>query len=82
MRNKDGDFDPNELIFVDFDQAAYGFRMFDTLYWAANTNHQFSIDEIMNMMQGNLKPIILVFSYIVKCMLMNKLMTIPLLLPL
>jgi len=51
MRNKDGDFDPNELIFVDFDQAAYGFRMFDTLYWAANTNHQFSIDEIMNMMQ-------------------------------
>ena len=65
MRNKDGDFDPNELIFVDFDQAAYGFRMFDTLYWAANTNHQFSIDEIMNMMQGNLKPIILVFSYII-----------------
>lgn len=52
MRNKDGDFDPKELIFVDFDQAAYGFRMFDTLYWAANTNHQFSIDEIMNMMQG------------------------------
>ena len=61
MRNKDGDFDPNELIFVDFDQAAYGFRMFDTLYWAANTNHQFSIDEITNMMQGNLKPTILIF---------------------
>jgi len=61
MRNKDGDFDPNELIFVDFDQAAYGFRMFDLLYWAANTNQFFSIDEIKNMMQGEYKkPIIFI----------------------
>ena len=64
MRNKDGDFDPNELIFVDFDQAAYGFRIFDLLYWAANTNQFFSIDEIKNMMQGEHKTIIFIKSLI------------------
>ena len=37
MRNVEGDFDPNRLIFVDFDLAAYGARAFDinyhTSYW-------------------------------------------------
>ena len=37
MRNAEGDFDPNRLIFVDFDLAAYGARAFDinyhTSYW-------------------------------------------------
>ena len=37
MRNIEGDFDPNELVFVDFDLAAYGARAFDinyhTSYW-------------------------------------------------
>ena len=54
MRNKDGDFDPSELVFVDFDQAAYGFRMFDLLYWGANTNHRFSIEEIQTMVKGTI----------------------------
>jgi len=51
MRNKNGEFDPNELIFVDFDNAAYGFRIFDVLYWAANANHAFKDEEITQMMQ-------------------------------
>ena len=37
MRNAEGDFDPNRLVFVDFDLAAYGARAFDinyhTSYW-------------------------------------------------
>ena len=37
MRNVEGDFDPNRLVFVDFDLAAYGARAFDinyhTSYW-------------------------------------------------
>ena len=32
MRNEEGDFDPAELIFVDFDLTAYGARAFDLNY--------------------------------------------------
>ena len=80
MRKKDGDFDPNELIFVDFDQAAYGFRMFDLLYWAANTNQFFSIDEIKNMIQGEYKKPIIFIEFVFKFISMHKhMMTILLL---
>ena len=32
MRNEDGDFDPESLIIIDWDNAAYGYRAFDILY--------------------------------------------------
>ena len=80
MRNKDGDFKPSELIFVDFDQAAYGFRMFDLLYWAANTNQFYSIDEIKNMMQGEYKKTYFLLDFVFKFMSMHKHMMMILLL--
>ena len=44
MYNKNGDFDPESVIFVDFDLTAYGFRTWDVLYhmtkWPAPPTHQ------------------------------------------
>ena len=33
MRNKDGEVDYDSIILVDFDQAGYGFRMWDIQYF-------------------------------------------------
>ena len=38
MFNKEGDFDPSSLTFIDWDQAHYGYRAFDLLYNMANWN--------------------------------------------
>ena len=33
MRNKDGDIDLDSITLIDFDQAGYGFRMWDIQYF-------------------------------------------------
>ena len=33
MRNKDGEIQLDSIILVDFDQAGYGFRMWDIIYF-------------------------------------------------
>ena len=32
MINKEGDFDPAQLVFIDYDNAGYGYRAFDLIY--------------------------------------------------
>ena len=32
MVNKEGNFDPTQLVFVDYDNAGYGYRAFDLIY--------------------------------------------------
>lgn len=36
MRNTDGDLDPDMVILVDYDQAGYGFRMWDIMYFVGS----------------------------------------------
>ena len=38
MRNKDDPFDPSKLELLDFDNAGYGFRIWDLLYNMVNWN--------------------------------------------
>ena len=38
MRNKDDPFDPTKLVLLDFDNAGYGFRIWDLLYNIVNWN--------------------------------------------
>ena len=38
MRNKDDPFDPTKLELLDFDNAGYGFRIWDLLYNMVNWN--------------------------------------------
>ena len=38
MRNKDDPFDPTKLVLLDFDNAGYGFRIWDLLYNMVNWN--------------------------------------------
>merc|ERR1719394_1551214 len=38
MRNKDDPFDPSKLELIDFDNAGYGFRIWDLLYNMVNWN--------------------------------------------
>lgn len=45
MSNREGDFDPDSLILIDFDQAGYGFRAFDLLYNIFNWNHIPSVED-------------------------------------
>ena len=47
MRNKDGELQLDSIILVDFDQAGYGFRMWDILYFLSNLGEMPS-DEIVN----------------------------------
>ena len=47
MRNKDGELQLDSIILVDFDQAGYGFRMWDIMYFLSNLGEMPS-DEIVN----------------------------------
>ena len=47
MRNKDGELQLDSIILVDFDQAGYGFRMWDILYFLSNLGVM-PTDEIVN----------------------------------
>ena len=47
MRNKDGELLLDSIILVDFDQAGYGFRMWDIIYFLSNLGEMPS-DEIVN----------------------------------
>lgn len=47
MRNKDGEVQLDSIILVDFDQAGYGFRMWDILYFLSNLG-ELPTDEIIN----------------------------------
>ena len=38
MRNKEDPFDPTKLVLLDFDNAGYGFRIWDLLYNMVNWN--------------------------------------------
>ena len=42
MRNADDPFDPTKLVLKDFDDAGYGFRIWDLLYTGANWNIDYS----------------------------------------
>ena len=44
MRNKDDPFDPTKLVLLDFDNAGYGFRIWDLLYNIVNWNIDFGKD--------------------------------------
>ena len=47
MRNKDGELLLDSIILVDYDQAGYGFRMWDIMYFLSNLGEMPS-DEIVN----------------------------------
>jgi len=47
MRNKDGELQLDSIILVDFDQAGYGFRMWDIMYFLSNLG-EMPTDEIIN----------------------------------
>ena len=42
MRNKDGEVDYESIILVDFDQAGYGFRMWDIQYFLRSVSEYLS----------------------------------------
>ena len=44
MRNKDDPFDPTKLVLLDFDNAGYGFRIWDLLFNMLNWNIDWGID--------------------------------------
>ena len=45
MRNSDDPFDPTTLVLVDFDNAGYGFRIWDLFYNIINWNIDYSDDD-------------------------------------
>ena len=45
MRNADDPFDPTKLVLLDFDDAGYGFRIWDLLYNGVNWNIDYSDDD-------------------------------------
>jgi len=47
MRNKDGEIQLGSIILVDFDQAGYGFRMWDIIYFLSNIG-DLPTNEIIN----------------------------------
>ena len=60
MRNKGDPFDPTKLVFLDFDNAGYGFRIWDLLYNIVHWNIEFKgvdgeqqiIEDINNFFDG------------------------------
>ena len=44
MRNKDDPFDPTKLVLHDYDDAGYGFRIWDLLFNMVNWNIDWGID--------------------------------------
>ena len=45
------DYDPESLILVDYDNTAYGFRIFDLLYFTSNMNYNWTEDDINEMLE-------------------------------
>jgi len=52
MYNKEGKFDPDQLILVDYDNAAYGFRAWDLLYNIANWEVSYTQNNLDQYLQG------------------------------
>ena len=53
MANKEGDFDPETLILVDYDQAGYGFRAFDLIYNIFNWSYNSTAQDELDFIKGN-----------------------------
>ena len=62
MSNREGDFDPDSLILIDFDQAGYGFRAFDLLYNIFNWNHIPSVEDEIAFIDGKSFALKLIFE--------------------
>ena len=45
------DYDPESLILVDYDNTAYGFRIFDLLYFTSNMNYNWTDEDINEMLE-------------------------------
>ena len=45
------DYDPESLILVDYDNTAYGFRIFDLLYFTSNMNYNWTEEDINEMLE-------------------------------
>lgn len=45
------DYDPETLILVDYDNVAYGYRIFDLLYFTANMNYNWTDGDVEEMLE-------------------------------